>query len=442
MAIRFRGERAAFRLRLNSGCSAFDFTAGRIPLIVILMVAVIATLGGCAKPPVPVSHLQGTTMGTVEWNVRWVPVEGVTEAQARGAIEQELDQLNRAMSTWLPDSEVTRFNQSSSTDWFPVSPGTVAVVARSLEIGALSSGAFDITVKPAVERWNFGAGRGEFQIPSDEEVQADLARIGYTRIETRVDPPAIRKLQADLQIDLSGIAKGHAVDLVQSAMQRLGARNCFVEIGGEVSCRGRKPDGSDWRIAIEKPIDEARDIESVVALNGRCMATSGDYRNFAVVDGRRYSHTISPVTARPVENNLASMSVIADDCMTADALATAMMVIGPQGLDELAKRAKVEYLAIERNDDGMRKTQSPGFAGYLQPAQAEETSPGTSPWSLMLTATMLVGLAIFALALGAIFANKPLKGSCGGLSAKTGGSCMVCSGSPEECEQGTETAAR
>lgn len=166
------------------------------------------------------------------------------------------------------------------------------------------------------------------------------------------------------------------------------------------------------------------------------MATSGDYRNFAIIDGRRFSHTLSPTTGWPVDNQLAGVSVIADDCMTADAMATAIMVVGAEKLQTLSALAGVEAMGLERGGAGFRRTQTPGFARFLQPVAetaVRQSRPGGSVLSVLTGAALIVGLAILALALGAIFANRPLRGSCGGMSAAMGGGCGSCGNAGAEC---------
>ncbi len=386
-----------------------------------------------------ITRLTGTTMGSVQWNVKFSESDLADAGQLEADIAGILSGLNAAMSTWIAESEVSRFNNSDSTDWFPVSEGTAEVVELAQRVSRSSGGAFDITVKPLVELWNFGAGRGEFVIPDRGEIDRVLRSTGYLNLEVRTSPPALRKKVPALQIDLSGIAKGYAVDLVAQRLREAGLQGWFVDIGGEVSVWGTRPDGKPWRVGIEKPLDNARDVEAVVVLRNQCMATSGDYRNFAIVDGKRYSHTISPATGWPAESEIASVSVVAGDCGTADAVATALLAAGEEQFEAISQRLDVESYAILRNGDGsFRHLQTPGFAALMAAAAGERKDADSNFFSTMLATLIIVGLAIAGLSIGAIFANKPLKGSCGGIgSGNSGGDCSTCGNRQEECPQET-----
>lgn len=338
------------------GACLLAFTAG--PLLI-----------GCAPGPVDgtiqsapsVVTFAGPTMGT-RYSVKAVTPDAAERLEElQHEVDARLAEINRRMSTYDPESELSRFNQSESNDWFEVSPETAKVVAYALRISQDTDGRFDPTVGPVVNLWGFGPDGRRTEPPTDEQVQAALARIGYQSIEVRLDPPAIKKSRPDIYLDLSAIAKGYGVDAVSDLLAELGATASMVEIGGEVVCRGVKPDGQPWRIGVEKPDENGSTLQTVLELRDRSIATSGDYRNFFEEDGRRFSHTIDPATGRPVQHKLATVSVLAPSCMRADALATALLVMGPDEGYNWANENSVAALLIERTPEGFRERRTPAW---------------------------------------------------------------------------------
>ena len=279
-------------------------------------------------------------------------------------VNDRLAEINRRMSTYDPESELSRFNQSESTDWFAVSEETAKVVGFALEVAQQTGGAFDPTVGPVVNLWGFGPDGRRAEPPSDEEVSAALARVGYTKVSARLDPPALRKQHADVYVDLSAVAKGYASDAVSEC---LAGEASMVEIGGEIMCRGTKPDASRWQIGVEKPNEQGRAIQTVVALTDQALATSGDYRNFFESGGQRFSHTLNPQSGRPVEHRLATVSVQADACMAADAYATAILVMGPQEGYNWAEERGLAALLIERTADGFAERATTAWTETQKP---------------------------------------------------------------------------
>lgn len=327
--------------------------------------------------------LTGRTMGTTyRVHLARLP-EKASADQLHRRIDAALETVNDQMSTYRPGSEISLFNASDSTSWFPVSPATARVVAEAQRVSAASNGAFDVTVLPLVNLWSFGPAPRPDQIPSDAEIASRKALVGYEKLDVRLDPPALRKAIPGLKVDLAAIAKGYGVDVVAELIESAGIPGYMVEIGGEVRTKGHKANGSPWRIAIERPLARRRAIARVLDLETTALASSGDYRNFFVVGGIRYSHTINPRTGRPVTHKLAAVSILADSCMTADALATTVMVLGPDaGYNWLVERDRAALL-FSKTENGFKSRATPAFQdrfGTDAPADsAAESRPEDGP---------------------------------------------------------------
>lgn len=315
----------------------------------------------CAPAPEPLGF-EGLTMGTA-YSVRLsaLPPE-LALAEVAALVDAELAAVNRAMSTYDPQSELSVFNARNTTDWTPVGSALAEVVAKAQRIAALTGGAFDVTAGPLVDLWGFGPGRGDGNAPDAEAIAAVRERVGYAMLEVRTEPPALRKARGDLAVDLSAIAKGYGVDRVATRLDRLGITAYLVEIGGELRTRGRRPDGRAWQVGVERPDSNGRAAGQVLPLTDGALATSGDYRNFFTDAGRRYSHIIDPRTGATAQHDLASVTVLADDCMTADGWATALSVLGPErGLD-LARELGLAALFVLRDGGALRDVASPAFS--------------------------------------------------------------------------------
>jgi thiamine biosynthesis lipoprotein len=290
-------------------------------------------------------QLSGRTMGTT-WSVV-LSGEGRTRSdlvRARDTIHERLASVDGLMSTWNPESELSRFNRHATRDPFPLSSQTLEVLRLAREVSDRTGGAFDVTVAPLVAAWGFGA---HARVPGAEPDPAELAelrsRVGYRRLTLDLPPGTASKDDPDVLCDLSAIAKGFAVDEVARALEGQGWSDYLVEVGGELRAGGERPGGGPWNVAIERPDDQSvGTIRGVVQLSGRAMATSGDYRNFYEVGGQRRSHIVDPRTGRPVTHRLASVSVVHLDAVRADAWATALAVLGP---DEGLALAEAQGLA-------------------------------------------------------------------------------------------------
>ena len=231
-------------------------------------------------------------------------------------------------------------------------------------ISEFSAGRYDITVGPLVDLWGFGSQGVPESSPTAAEVADTLARVGYQRLQVRAEPPALKKSVAGLEIDLSSIAKGWAVDQLAALVEEFGVRDYLVEIGGELRARGVKPSGETWRIAVEKPLRDGRALQRVIDLRNYAMATSGDYRNYYQEGDRYYSHTIDPLRGYPVQHRLASVTVVADTCAEADGWATALLALGEHDGPRLAVKLGLKSLFLVRTPEGFVEQASPAFAVF------------------------------------------------------------------------------
>ncbi len=272
----------------------------------------------------------------------------------KAGLDNVLVSVNDQMSTWQDDSELSTFNRFQQTGWFSVSEPLAEVVQEALNISQLSGGVYDVTVGPLVNLWGFGAAEkiSSAVVPEQSAIDETLSRVGYTKLAVRPDPPALKKQVAGVYVDLSSIAKGYGVDRLAAYLNGLGVTDYMVEIGGEIHVKGRSPRGDNWRIAVEKPVGLESSIQQGLNLKAGGLATSGDYRNFFSAGGQRYSHTLNPVTGYPVKHNLASVSVMAENTMLADAYATMLMAMGEVKGKTFALDKGLDAYFIWRTDDG------------------------------------------------------------------------------------------
>jgi thiamine biosynthesis lipoprotein len=272
-----------------------------------------------------------------------------------------LDAVDQMMSTYRSDSEISRFSDSVSTDWQLVSADFCASVEDALEVSVLTDGAFDITVGPLVNLWGFGPGDSIDKPPADSDIERMLSTVGYQHLQADCAQPALKKDIAELVLDMSAIGKGYAADKVADVLEQDGFGDYLVEVGGELRVAGRNADGKLWAIGIEAPLVDQRRPQTIVRITDTGVATSGDYRNYFEVDGRRYSHTIDTQTGRPVTHSLASVTVIDDSGYRADALATAFLVMGVEKAIALAQREQLAAVFLLRDDAGITELTTPAF---------------------------------------------------------------------------------
>lgn len=318
---------------------------------------------------------QGQTMGTL-YSIRLadstLTTKQLKELQAQ--VDDLLIAFNRQMSHYDPESELSRFNASTSAAPFTVSPSFARVTRFALWLNNRSRGLFDPTLGPLIRLWGFGPGGRILHAPDDAAIAQARNKTG-ARFLRVIGNDRLQKDIPELELNLSAVAKGAGVDEVARFIMDRGATNVFVEIGGEVVAYGHNAKGQPWRVGIETPRPDAlpgEAIELVIELSGKAIATSGDYRNyFEDENGRRFSHILNPTTGRPIEHNLASVSVIAPDCMTADGLATTLFVMGlDEGMPLVESWPDAEALFITRESDGTFKhTASAGFPTEKRPEE-------------------------------------------------------------------------
>lgn len=319
-----------------------------------LSLFLVLVCGGCSDSRQSDYAFQqfGETMGTT-YSVKLPELpENLKKREIQQQVVEVLRNVNASMSTYDPRSELSTINQNQSNEWIPVSADLLRVLLQAEQISELSGGAFDVTVGGLVNLWGFGPDELKNRLPDDRQISERRRRSGFRKLSLRKDPPALRKTDNTLAIDLSALAKGFAVDRIAETLDGFGIRDYLIEVGGELRARGRKLDGKPWRIAIERPEVGKRAIETVIEPGDRAVATSGDYRNFYEVDNIRYSHTIDPLSGRPVEHALASVTVLDPLTIRADALATAFMVMGADKGFALAKKNRIPALFIIRDRNG------------------------------------------------------------------------------------------
>ncbi|MET0429468.1 MAG: FAD:protein FMN transferase [Microvirga sp.] len=293
-------------------------------------------------------------------------------------IAEELAEVDRQMSTWRDDSEISRFNAHVSTDPFPASRGLLEVVQTAAEISKASEGAFDVTVTPLIAAWGFGPkGRQEgAPEPTQAELDALRASVGWQRVHVDLATGSLRKDHPALRLELSAIAPGYAADRIASRLRELGHTRSLVDVGGEILASGESARGGPWRLGIERPDSSGGVVQQLVLVRDQALATSGDYRNYYEQDGVRRSHTIDPRTGRPIAHALASVSVLHRTAALADGWATALNVLGPDAGLQLATAQNIPALFLVRADGGFKELTSPAFAGLRPGAGAATLSPG------------------------------------------------------------------
>lgn len=302
--------------------------------------------------------LNGPTMGT-RWGAVFYPEAECDLVAAGRELQEVVDVVDAQMSTWKPDSDLMRLNRAPVGEWVDVPELLLAVLEAAVEIGRLSSGAFDAGVGDVVSAWGFGSSQGARDAERMARAKDSPRRGAHLGLELDAGRSRVRKL-SDLTLDLSGIAKGFGVDELARVLITHGIAHFLVSIDGELRAAGGKPDGTPWRVAVETPQSGQRQAEGVIELLTGAVATSGDYRHFIDIGGMRYSHTIDPRQGAPLAGGAVAVTVRAESCMAADAWATAMLVMGPAQGAEVAAAQGIEALFVVRpNDFALDTARSP-----------------------------------------------------------------------------------
>ncbi|MEM9708004.1 MAG: FAD:protein FMN transferase [Pseudomonadota bacterium] len=306
-------------------------------------------LAACDESPATLTFA-GETMGTT-YSVVAVDPSGELDADTvQTAIDAALADVNGKMSNWDPNSEVSQFNASESTEPIEISAEFLEVMEVANTVHTESEGQFDVTLGPLIELWGFGTRNSESPVPPDGAIADALDQVGQLKLLDLTEAPAtLAKSRADATVFLAAIAKGYGADRIGGALAEFGIADYLVEIGGDLITSGLNPEGEPWRIGIERPDSSSQTVEETIAFSGLGMATSGDYRNYFEEDGVRYSHIIDAETGRPITHLTASVTVLAPTAMEADAWATAMLALGKDRALPISEKLDLPVFFIERD---------------------------------------------------------------------------------------------
>lgn len=328
------------------------------PVILILWIS----LTGCSASKDQIFQMNGPTMGT--WysiKVSQVPAT-VDMKSLELAVKAELDHIDLLMSTYKPESELSKLNRFEVNTEFGLSAETLEVLNISKSVWKLSDGAFDPTIGPLVNLWGFGPDIKHDAVPDAAEIQRLLQSVGFDSIVLS-DSGVLKK--SPVSLDLSAVAKGYAVDKLALLLESLGVFHYLVEVGGELRAGLSKTEGKAWVVGVEKPSNGPQTAQAIINITEMAIATSGDYRNYFEQAGKRYSHTLNPKTGYPIEHHLASVSVIHKSCAYADAWATALTVLGPERGLALAEAQGLAVYMLVKEGNGFVSLQTKEFAGFL-----------------------------------------------------------------------------
>lgn len=319
-----------------------------------------------ATPASTATVLDGKTMGTF-WRVSVIGVDEAKAQALRAKVQAQLDADDRLLSTWKNDSALMRFNHATDTRPWPVSEAMADIVTLSLRIGAKTHGAMDITVGALVNLWGFGPDKQPVATPDAQAIAAAKARTGLQHLQVinQSGRQFLQKDIPDLFVDLSTVGEGYAADHLARLMEQEGISRYLVSVGGALVSRGMNGEGKPWRVAIQKPTDQENAVQAIVDINGHGISTSGSYRNYYELDGKRISHVIDPQTGQPITHKLVSVTVIAPTALEADGWDTGLMVLGPEKAQQVVREQGLAVYMIVKEGEGFKTWMSPQFRTFL-----------------------------------------------------------------------------
>jgi len=353
-------------MKIGSSPKSNFYILGNISISRIFLSIILSfpALISCSKSDLGDLHqLDGTTMGTF-YSIKIVADNNkINLPIIKSEIDSVLIFVNNQMSTYIKTSEISLFNTHKDTTWFNVSSDLSNLIYEAKKVSEETNGMYDITIGPLVNLWGFGPANYSLTIPSDEQIFNAKTFTGTEKIEVDINTSRIRKLIPEIYCDLSSIAKGFGVDKVGLLLEKNGFNNYMVEIGGEVRTKGLNSKSQNWLIGISSPT--LNGLQRIVALSGISIATSGDYLSYREIDGKRYSHLLDPSTGKPIIHNLASVSVLHDNCSIADAYATAINVMGPEIGYNFAFEKELPIFMIVRENNMFVEKYTTQFLDYL-----------------------------------------------------------------------------
>jgi thiamine biosynthesis lipoprotein len=346
----------------------FRFSPANLPTMKPLSIAAaVAAVALSACQQTNETTLSGSIQGTT-YHIKIV-LDGlkVTPDEVKADVEAVFRNVDEKLSNWRDDSEISRINRQKTTEWIPVSPEIMQVMTIARTVYDKTQGCYDLTVKPIFELWGFA--KHEQKVPEQADIDGVLAHVGMDKLEIDAEHNRLRKMDPEIQITLDSIAQGFTVGAVAQRLESRGIQNYLAEIGGEMKVKGKKADGSAWRVAVEKPTPMVREVQRIIELHeeqGTAVMTSGTYRNFFESGGKTYSHILNPKTGRPVTHNLLSATVLHPDPTWADAWSTALLCVGEVEGARIAEAEPLKALFIYRDGDQLKEQMSRAFLSAEQ----------------------------------------------------------------------------